>query len=299
MTNIKEIALQSRAISIFGTFIRRYSRDDQRSAHTTSRLATWQLRLGRLIVPQSVSLSLNTRRLGLPSVRVFCVAHSERAPNNVLADKDAGCLDVGVASLARGSGSGELDFSNCPKKPDGVHGATVCDEGVHEGNDRVEVEEQRNSVIILDATSAICWRWTQGENGQISLQWIPSARNATPEDGKPNFGAEEASRVEKWRVRRGEESGAGGKRHLDQTSQLERKCDSDDGFDGRRIALEGRRVHREHGDAAGGSPGDKRRRRAEETDAGADLLDEVGKKIERDAAKRHKRGIDARKDADD
>ncbi|KAF8596091.1 hypothetical protein BDV93DRAFT_514438 [Ceratobasidium sp. AG-I] len=47
---------------------------------------------------------------------------------------------------------------------------------------------------------------------------------------------------------------------------------------------------REHEDAAGGSPGDKRRQRAEETDAGADSLDEADEKIERDAAKRHKRG---------
>ncbi|KAF8594373.1 hypothetical protein BDV93DRAFT_565498 [Ceratobasidium sp. AG-I] len=55
----------------------------------------------------------------------------------------------------------------------------------------------------------------------------------------------------------------------------------------------------EHEDAAGGSPGGKRRQRAEETDAGADSLDEVDEEIGREAEKGHTRGIEARKDADD
>ncbi|KAF8596340.1 hypothetical protein BDV93DRAFT_563410 [Ceratobasidium sp. AG-I] len=47
---------------------------------------------------------------------------------------------------------------------------------------------------------------------------------------------------------------------------------------------------REHEDATGSSPAGKRRKSAEEIDAGADSLDEADEKIEREAARRHKRG---------
>ncbi|KAF8596090.1 hypothetical protein BDV93DRAFT_79138 [Ceratobasidium sp. AG-I] len=82
---------------------------------------------------------------------------------NVPAGEDAGCLDVGVASLARGSGSGDLHFLNSPNEPDSVHGAYACDEGVREGDNRAGVKEQRNDVIMLGVICAVCWRRTQGE----------------------------------------------------------------------------------------------------------------------------------------
>ncbi|KAF8596339.1 hypothetical protein BDV93DRAFT_610935 [Ceratobasidium sp. AG-I] len=93
--------------------------------------------------------------------------------SDVQADEATGCLVVGVASPAQDSGSGELDFSNCPKEPDGVHEMAVCDEGVREGKDMVEVEEQRDSNIILpvlfvgDGPKAKMAR--SGQASQISL----------------------------------------------------------------------------------------------------------------------------------